>query len=713
MQLLEIESSYWALFFLSIISALINVFIFAYVAFYLPLNRTNKKFSLFLLLIAFIQIIDGCMRISNTANNTLQLVRAGTGLYLFMCPVGLLFALRFSSLHKKISESATFCLLFVPAIFLEILTAAHLDQYAVKKSFLWNWVADPKTDLITSMVYGWIVLTASLLLTFLWLHYFKETNSVKKKQALLLAMGFSFPYLAGVIAEVIFPMLLKLDSIPLSTPVMSIFSICSIIAIRKYQMFDYSPRHQWNTIIENMNEGVLIVDTNDKIMYANKKFCQLTEYKFEEISGKIASDLFLECPEHKEILQTAIKERARNKSGQYEIPIKTKSGKTTWILISGSPYLDKRGKIIGSIAIQTNIDYLKQLELELYNNNLRLNRAQNIAHVGCWELDFATGKVIWSEEALRIYGVPVDNKEQSYDSWLSFIPLEDRDRVLRLIEISQADMSDSSFEHRILRKDGTIRHIHSISTYEFDKNGKAIGLLGTCHDITERVLIQNKLEKSEMQVRHFARHLTNTLENERAFFAREIHDELGQYLTGIKLGLSSLQNQIVGNAKLNTRIESMISDIVTGQQAVRKIATQLRPGILDTLGLTQSINWLVKEFEKKTDMRFYLEIDDKLECTYEQQVSTCIFRICQEALTNISKHAEASEVSIKLYKCNNTLTLLVSDNGKGIANSNLENPFSMGLLGMKERASLIGASLNISSISAKGTTIQLELKQPT
>ena len=199
------------------------------------------------------------------------------------------------------------------------------------------------------------------------------------------------------------------------------------------------------------------------------------------------------------------------------------------------------------------------------------------------------------------------------------------------------------------------------------------------------------------------------LEDERASIAREIHDEFGQQLAGIKMGLSSFKKMFSEDNPLSEKMNDMMRDVDNTLQALRKIATELRPGILDSLGLVPSIHWLVNEFEKKTKIKCHLQPDIKKH-KYEQNLSTCFFRICQESLTNISKHSGATEVYIGLEQGEKELRLKISDNGKGIASEKLENPFSMGLLGMRERANIIGAHLLIMSKKNSGTTVQLTAK---
>ncbi|MEO8760640.1 MAG: histidine kinase [Bacteroidia bacterium] len=223
----------------------------------------------------------------------------------------------------------------------------------------------------------------------------------------------------------------------------------------------------------------------------------------------------------------------------------------------------------------------------------------------------------------------------------------------------------------------------------------------------QKKAVYEQLVKSELEVRNFAKHLNETLEEERSHIAREIHDELGQQLAGIKMGISSLKKQC--EETTNEYIDTILKDIDSTIQSLRKIATELRPGILDTLGLIPSIKWLAQEFEKKTkiDCELHCDVED---LKYEQTLSTCFFRICQEGLTNINKHAGANKVIITIKQEKNKLTLKIADNGKGIVSEKLENPFSMGLLGMRERAGIIKAHLLITSKKNMGTMIQLTAK---
>jgi len=222
----------------------------------------------------------------------------------------------------------------------------------------------------------------------------------------------------------------------------------------------------------------------------------------------------------------------------------------------------------------------------------------------------------------------------------------------------------------------------------------------------ERKKIISALETSEKRVRSFAKKLNNVLEEERSRIAREIHDEFGQQLSGLKMSLTALKKFSSIDNNIEPIINSMVSDVNTSIDSVRQIANELRPVLIDKLGLFAAIEWLVSEFEKKTGVtsKLYMDIDQP---EIDKALEINIFRICQEALTNITKYAEATLVKVSIENRDSQLLLKIIDNGVGIKSGTLHNPLSMGLLNMKERANLIGAELNISSAPQKGTGIEL------
>ena len=225
----------------------------------------------------------------------------------------------------------------------------------------------------------------------------------------------------------------------------------------------------------------------------------------------------------------------------------------------------------------------------------------------------------------------------------------------------------------------------------------------------ERKHFISALETSEMQVRAFAKQLNFILEEERARIAREIHDDLGQQLSGLKMSLSSLNKFAGENDEIAITINNMLTDVDQSIKSLRFIANELRPVIIDKLGLFAAIEWLASRFEARTGVICKLRIPP-LQTSIEKTKEINIFRIIQEVFTNISKHANASLVTITIKnKPEKRLLFQVTDNGIGIGPEKLSQPLSMGLLNIRERAKMINAELDIKRAPEGGTTVELTL----
>jgi signal transduction histidine kinase len=225
---------------------------------------------------------------------------------------------------------------------------------------------------------------------------------------------------------------------------------------------------------------------------------------------------------------------------------------------------------------------------------------------------------------------------------------------------------------------------------------------------SERKKITSALEVSEKRARNFAKQLNDALEEERLRIAREIHDDLGQQFSGLKMSLASLKRLKGFNANIEEIVDGMIGDVDTSIQSLRQIANELRPVILDKLGLIAAIEWLVSGFEKKNKVECFVQLPDTT-ILLDKVQEINIFRICQEVFTNIAKHAGASKVKVLIEKNGDELTVTIRDNGKGIEKSNVQKSLSMGLINMQERAIFIGGNLTIDSTPGIGSEIKLTL----
>ena len=225
----------------------------------------------------------------------------------------------------------------------------------------------------------------------------------------------------------------------------------------------------------------------------------------------------------------------------------------------------------------------------------------------------------------------------------------------------------------------------------------------------ERKKAQEKLRKSHEQLRALSVYLQYVREDERIRISRQVHDELGQALTGLKMDLYWMSTRLPKNAKaVQEKIRLMSNSIDETIQTVRRISTELRPGILDDLGLVAALEWQAHEFQHRTGIQCRVT-SDLQEAILDEDLNTAFFRIFQETLTNIIRHANASRVDVHLQRESGNLVLQVRDNGRGISEAEISNTQSIGLLGMRERAALLGGEVTFQGIPDKGTIVRVAI----
>ncbi|MBJ7314286.1 ATP-binding protein [Rugamonas sp. CCM 8940] len=230
-------------------------------------------------------------------------------------------------------------------------------------------------------------------------------------------------------------------------------------------------------------------------------------------------------------------------------------------------------------------------------------------------------------------------------------------------------------------------------------------------DVTERKQVQRQLEHSHTQLRELSAALQTIREEERTHIARELHDDLGQLLATLRVDLNLLQQQPPDSAGARKLQHSMDSLLVTAITSLRRIASNLRPRALDEGGLYFALQTLRQEFVDRHGIDCQLHADEQ-ELTLDDAYSTAIFRIIQEALTNIARHAEARRVQLDLHRIDSSLLITIEDDGRGIAEGDMDKTTSFGLIGMRERVWAIHGDISIGSGGGRGTRITIRMPLP-
>jgi len=262
------------------------------------------------------------------------------------------------------------------------------------------------------------------------------------------------------------------------------------------------------------------------------------------------------------------------------------------------------------------------------------------------------------------------------------------------------------------RLDGTPMRVEGDYMVIYDGAGRIAGHFGIQRDVTDRHLAAQQVEASRQQLRALTARLQQVREEERTGIAREIHDELGQALTGLKMDIAWLKDRLPRDHEVRSQCASIIQRIDGTLSTVRRIATELRPSVLDQLGLAAALEWLGQEFGARTGIEVTMDLCTD-ECTVPDHLGSSVFRVCQESLTNVARHAEAKRVTIRLLQTADDVTLEVSDDGIGIPSERLDGTASLGIVGMRERALACGGEFTITGRPRLGTTVLLRVPTAT
>lgn len=286
----------------------------------------------------------------------------------------------------------------------------------------------------------------------------------------------------------------------------------------------------------------------------------------------------------------------------------------------------------------------------------------------------------WASAAVLTEGIPAAKRHGVWSGETAFLSREGRE-----IPVSQVILAHAS-------RSGQIEYFSTIA-----------------RDISERKQAEEDLRKSREQLRALAAHLESVREEERSAIAKEVHDELGQGMTGLKIDLAWVASRLPeAKPVLREKVSETLTRLDDMIRVVRRLTEELRPSLLDVLGLVEAIEWQAQEFRARTGLECAVAAEEGIPPLGGAQ-ATALFRICQEALTNVARHAHASRVTIRLEEDADHLTLAVEDNGKGITQQEIVKGSSLGLLRMRERALLLSGGFAVVGRPGGGTTVTVRI----
>jgi PAS domain S-box-containing protein len=387
-----------------------------------------------------------------------------------------------------------------------------------------------------------------------------------------------------------------------------------------------------------------------------------------------------------------------------EITARHRDGREFPVELTMAPVepMDGTGSFFG--AFLRDISELKQTEERLEFQATILSNVRDSIVV-----TDPVGRVrFWNQGAEAVFGYTAEEMLGQSILRLYADPEEARPRLQKdLGRVLHGEDSAGEWQRR--RKDGSLVWIDSKRVVLRDAEGTAIGVLAVARDVNERKGVSEELVASHEQLRELARRLRSVREQERAVMARQIHDELGQALSALHLDVAWLRARLSEeDVVLAEKTRSMAALIETSIGRVRTLATELRPAVLDSLGLLAAIEWETQQFTRRTGIPCTHDLPPDPPAV-DADRSTDVFRILQEALTNVARHAGAREVVVTLRFWRNELQLSVSDDGRGITAAEIASPQALGLVGMRERALLWNGAVVWRAGDGGGTVVDLRL----
>jgi len=483
--------------------------------------------------------------------------------------------------------------------------------------------------------------------------------------------------------------------------------------VRGYQDFADSfqeIRERFCFFTENAPDAIIVLDESARILLWNATAAEVFGYTEEEALGKQVHLLLClegDCVLFEEFLQNCI---GSSRGDKIEFFFVRKDGCRMPVEVSSSGF--QMGGSLRSLMFARDVSERKAVEQEIIDAKERLEFMLKSCRAAIYAArPYGHYQSTYKSESIKdITGYEPSDFTENPDFWLTQVHPEDADFVHKEVEnIFERGKYEYEYEYRFRHKDGTYRWIRDEMRLVRDEEGNPKEIVGSLSDITELSIAREQIEASREQLRSLAARVESVREGERRKIAREIHDEFGQALTGLKIELRWLEKNIPDSkGEFKERMSSMLEIIDSNIELVRRISSELRPGVLDDLGLAAAVEWQVDEFSKKTGIECLLS-STLLEVRYDDDTSTALFRILQEAITNVARHTEANRVEVELGELDGHLVLEVRDNGRGIEQSELNNVDSLGILSMRERAQMLGGEVVIEGVRGKSTTVRVQL----
>jgi PAS domain S-box-containing protein len=449
-----------------------------------------------------------------------------------------------------------------------------------------------------------------------------------------------------------------------------------------------------------------------RVIYMSPIYQRLTGRPPEEVYGDKDYRRYLDeiVPEDREKMAEIIR-RGGGKEFDVEYRVVGRNGAVRWVQDRGFPIRDQSGTVYRMAGIATDITDRKLAENALRESEERFRQLTENIHEVFWLRSPDLTRLLYVSPLYeKVRGKP---SEEIYSKGVDLEAVHPDDRGLVSKTMQNPTGEEFEIEYRMLTKDGDVRWLRDRGFPIRNREGQIYRMGGVAEDITERKEAENRLKATSEQLRALSASLQSAREAEATRIAHQIHDEMGGILTALRWELEALAKMIYEPGDLcplkpamENKLTAMLGLTDTTINVVRRIASELRPSILDDLGLAEAIEWQAQQFQARTEIECRCHFATPASRLDNPQ-STAVFRIFQEALTNILRHSQATQVTVAMREETDSFILTVSDNGRGITETEKLSRNSLGILGMQERAHLMGGRVEIVGEKGVGTTLDV------
>jgi PAS domain S-box-containing protein len=463
---------------------------------------------------------------------------------------------------------------------------------------------------------------------------------------------------------------------------------------------------QFQAFTDNSPLLMCLKDRDGRYRFANAPFLERHGLTRAQVIGRSDAELFT----HRQAAERTARDAEVLAGGvpvQYEE--RARHGERV-SMVSKFPVLDAAGAVSGIGVVESDITDRRLTEQALREQRTLLAEAERMAGLGSWEWTPESGRLVWSEELYRIYGLTREVFAPSFESYLERVHPDDRPQSGALMARALMDGRGFTMQERIVRPGGEVRYVRShAEVVRAEAGGRPVKILGACVDVTEQRHSERALRQAAQDLHALTRRLVQAEEAERRRIARELHDRVGQSLSALNINLDIIAREGALPAALRRRLDDSLALVDGTLQSIESVMAELRPPLLDEYGIGAALGWYAEDFSRRTGIRAEVtEAGPEQAKALRAEAAVALFRIAQEALQNVVKHARARNVRIALSAEPGAIVLAVSDDGQGF-DPGAAPRGRWGMTTMRERAEAVGGRLEVESAPGAGTVVRIRV----